>query len=47
MSKDASILPLWDRYEQLSLKYDPELKALWYFMLPRNRPCFNLDLLGA
>jgi len=46
MSKDAEILPLWGHYDQLSLKYDPELRALWYFLLPHDRPCFNLDLLG-
>jgi DSF synthase len=46
MSKDASILPLWGRYEQLVVKYDSELGALWYFLQPHDRPCFNLDLLG-
>jgi DSF synthase len=36
----------WGPYEQLFVRYDDELKALWYHLAPRSRPCFNLDLLS-
>ncbi len=36
----------WGPYEQLFVRYDEDLKALWYHLAPRSRPCFNLDLLS-
>lgn len=36
---------IWGPYQQLVVRFDPELHALWYRLRPRGRPCFNLDLL--
>ena len=36
----------WGPYEQLFVRYDEDLKALWYHLAPKSRPCFNLDLLS-
>lgn len=36
---------IWGPYEQLVVRFDPEIHALWYHLRPRGRPCFNLDLL--
>ncbi len=36
----------WGPYDQLFVRYDEELRALWYHLAPRSRPCFNLDLLA-
>lgn len=38
-------LPRDGCYEQLRVKYDPLRRAVWYYLEPRDRPCFNLDLL--
>ena len=46
MSKEARLLQIWGSYEQLSVKYDPEVRAVWYTIKPKGRPCFNLDLLA-
>ena len=37
---------LAERYEQIEVRYDPEQRALWMYLRPRHRPCFNLDLLS-
>ena len=37
---------LAERYEQIEVRFDPEQRALWMYLRPRNRPCFNLDLLS-
>ncbi len=46
MTHRPSLLQIWGSYEQLSVKYDPDTKAVWYTMMPKGRPCFNLDLLA-
>ncbi len=33
------------RYRQLQIKYDPMRRAVWYYLDPRDRPCFNPELL--
>jgi len=38
--------PEWGPYEQLFVRYDKDQKTLWYHMVPRSRPCFNIDLLN-
>lgn len=38
-------LPPGGSYEQLEIRYDAPLRAVWYILVPRDRPCFNLDLL--
>jgi len=37
--------PVWEDYEQVSVRYDATQKAVWYTLVPRSRPCFNMDLL--
>jgi DSF synthase len=38
-------MPVAGDYEQLEVRYDARLRALWYLLNPRRRPCFNGDLL--
>ncbi|HOX24126.1 MAG TPA: crotonase/enoyl-CoA hydratase family protein [Candidatus Krumholzibacteria bacterium] len=45
MDRQAGVLPVADDYRQLRLRYDSRHRALWYYLLPRARPCFNSDLL--
>jgi len=45
MNPGSGSPPEWGPYEQLFVRYDKELKALWYHLAPRLRPCFNIDLL--
>lgn len=33
------------RYDQIEVKFDPDLAVYWAFMTPQPRPCFNLHLL--
>lgn len=37
---------VWGPFDQLEVTYDQELKALWYFLAPHARPCFNQELLA-
>ena len=46
MSQVSAILPDLGVYEQLSVRYDEDQKALWYTLSPLGRPNFNMDLLG-
>ena len=39
-------LPVSDAYDQLDLRYDQHHRALWYYLRPKRRPCFNSDLLS-
>ncbi|MHB8079496.1 MAG: crotonase/enoyl-CoA hydratase family protein [Candidatus Krumholzibacteriia bacterium] len=41
----SECLPVWGSYEQLLVRYDPCLKAVWYTLAPHPRPCFNLGIL--
>jgi DSF synthase len=45
MLREIRNVPVANDYEQLVLRYDATYKALWYYLLPRSRPCFNRDLL--
>jgi DSF synthase len=42
----ADRVPFAADYEQLVIRYDATHRALWYYLLPRDRPCFNSDLLA-
>jgi len=46
MPEPSRLLQIWGSYEQLKVRYDPEQRAVWYTMVPRGRPCFNVDLLA-
>lgn len=46
MTRTRDFLPPGGAYEQLSVRYDDEFGAVWYTLEPRDRPCFNLDLLA-
>jgi len=35
-----------DNYSQISVRHDPQQRALWYQMAPSPNPCFNPVLLG-
>jgi DSF synthase len=37
--------PAAGSYQQLEVSYDPDRRAVWYFLDPVERPCFNLELL--
>jgi DSF synthase len=39
-------LPIAGEYGQLDLRYDAKHRALWYYLLPESRPCFNSGLLS-
>ncbi len=45
MLREVRNVPVSNDYDQLDLRYDAEHKALWYYVTPRLRPCFNSDLL--
>lgn len=45
MVSTRDFLPPGGSYEQLAVRFDPEFGAVWYTLEPRDRPCFNLDLL--
>ena len=38
--------PIFKNYEQLTIRYDPNLSSLWYYMNPHPRPCFTPGLLS-
>ena len=38
--------PFLNEYEHLTVRYDPEQMALWYYMNPHPRPCFTPTLLS-
>lgn len=42
---NQNFLPANGRYEQLEIRYDALRRAVWYYLDPRDRPCFNLDML--
>jgi DSF synthase len=46
MVTTRDFLPPGGVYEQLAVRYDEEHGAVWYTLEPRDRPCFNLDLLA-
>ncbi|MFO7609682.1 MAG: crotonase/enoyl-CoA hydratase family protein [Candidatus Krumholzibacteriia bacterium] len=46
MVSTRDFLPPGGSYEQLAVRFDPEFGAVWYTLEPRDRPCFNLDLLA-
>ncbi len=37
--------PVWGPYDQVEVDYDAQQKALWYYLSPHARPCFNQNLL--
>jgi DSF synthase len=45
MVTTRDFLPPGGSYGQLAIRFDPEFGAVWYTLEPRDRPCFNLDLL--
>ncbi|HPF71185.1 MAG TPA: crotonase/enoyl-CoA hydratase family protein [Candidatus Krumholzibacteria bacterium] len=45
MTTTRDFLPPGGSYEQLIVRYDEQFGAVWYTLEPRDRPCFNLDLL--
>ncbi|MBE0565127.1 MAG: crotonase/enoyl-CoA hydratase family protein [Krumholzibacteria bacterium] len=45
MVTTRDFLPPGGAYGQLAVRFDPEFGAVWYTLEPRDRPCFNLDLL--
>ncbi len=46
MRPNIDTVTAWGSYAQLEVEYDPQLKALWYHLAAKGRPCFNLDLLA-
>ena len=46
MLKNTRNLPIDGSFEQLRLRYDEKHRALWYFLKPHKRPCFNPELLA-
>lgn len=42
---EQDFLPNSGSYEQLEIRYDALRRAVWYYLEPRDRPCFNLDML--
>ncbi len=46
MCDEMKFLPFWGQYEQLSVRYEAEQRAIWYTLHPHDRPCFNHDLLA-
>ncbi len=45
MCKEMKFLPFWGQYEQVSVRYENEHRAIWYTLSPHDRPCFNMKLL--
>ena len=45
MISSLDFLPPSGSYEQVEVNYDPRQRAVWYTLVPRDRPCFNLDML--
>jgi len=39
-------LPFWGQYDQVSVRYETEHRAIWYTLDPLERPCFNMELLA-
>ena len=46
MNQGSAPPPEWGPYEQLFVRYDDDQSALWYYLAPHSRPCFNFDLLN-
>ena len=46
MSKPMEFLPFWGQYDQVSVRYETEHRAIWYTLDPLERPCFNMELLA-
>ena len=46
MCKEMKFLPFWGQYDQLSIRYEVDHRAIWYTLAPHGRPCFNLELLA-
>lgn len=46
MSSGSPFRPKWEKFDQLTVRYDDEQSALWYYLVPEGRPCFNLVMLG-
>ena len=36
---------IFREYSEMSVRYDREQEAIWYYLSPRNRPCFSITLL--
>lgn len=45
MTTTADFLPPGGDYKQMSVRYDPRERIVWYTIDPQPRPCFNLELL--
>ena len=42
----TEFLPFWGSYNQLDIRHDKQQKSLWYTLKPKNRPCFDLEMLA-
>ena len=40
-----SFARIFSEYSEMSVRYDREQEAIWYYLNPRNRPCFSTVLL--
>ena len=45
MCEEMEFLSYWGQYQQISIRYEAEHRALWYTLQPEGRPCFNMELL--
>ncbi len=46
MKRDTEIPNTWGPYDQVEVDFDPQQKALWYYLSAEARPCFNLGMLN-
>lgn len=46
MLREVRNIPVSAKYEQLEIRYDAKHRALWYYLMPSARPCFNRTLLS-
>lgn len=46
MKSDNKIPTVWGPYNQVEVDYDTQQKALWYYLSPQARPCFDLEMLA-
>ncbi|MBE9515451.1 MAG: crotonase/enoyl-CoA hydratase family protein [Proteobacteria bacterium] len=42
----AAVKQNFSKYQQLDVRYDPDVHALWYYMKAGPRPCFTVNLLN-
>ena len=42
---NSSFLKIFREYQELSVRYDEDHQAIWYYFSPTHRPCFSLTML--